>query len=58
VEMVDETGRVAAVLLPRKNLGPGFYRFELPNVAPGTYLIQCKTNEATTTRRVVKTSAN
>ena len=58
VEMVDESGRVAAVLLPRKNLGPGFYRFELPNVAPGNYLVQCKTNEATTTRRVVKTSAN
>jgi hypothetical protein len=58
VEMVDESGRVAALLLPRKNLGPGFYRIELPNVAPGTYLVQCKTSESTMTRRVVKTAAN
>ena len=58
VEMVDENGRLAALLLPRKNLGPGFYRFELPNVAPGTYLVQCKTSESTITRRVVKTAAN
>lgn len=58
VEMVDESGRLAALLLPRKNLSPGFYRIELPNVAPGVYLVQCKTNEETTTRRVFKTSAN
>lgn len=58
VEVVDETGRLAAVLLPKKNLSAGFYRFELPNLAPGAYLVQCKTNEGTTTRRVFKTSAN
>lgn len=58
VEMVDESGRLTAVLLPKKNLNAGFYRIELPNVAPGAYLVQCKTNEATTTRRVFKTSAN
>ena len=58
VEMVDEAGRLAALLLPRKNLSPGFYRLELPNVAPGVYLVQCKTNEGTTIRRVFKTSAN
>ena len=58
VEVVDESGRLAAVLLPKKNLNAGFYRFELPNLAPGAYLVQCKTNEATTTRRVFKSSAN
>ena len=58
VEMVDEAGRLAALLLPRKNLSPGFYRLELPNVAPGVYFVQCKTNEGTTIRRVFKTSAN
>lgn len=58
VEMVDEGGRVAALLLPKKNLSPGFYRLELPNVAPGVYFVQCKTNEGTTIRRVFKSSAN
>ncbi|MCC6282200.1 MAG: T9SS type A sorting domain-containing protein [Saprospiraceae bacterium] len=58
VEMVDESGRIAALLLPKKSLSPGFYRLELPNVAPGVYLVQCKTNEGTTIRRVFKTAAN
>ena len=58
VEMVDESGRLAALLLPKKNLSPGFYRLELPNVAPGVYFVQCKTNEGTTIRRVFKTSAD
>jgi Secretion system C-terminal sorting domain len=58
VEMLDESGRLAALLLPKKNLSPGFYRLELPNVAPGVYFVQCKTNEGTTIRRVFKTSAD
>lgn len=58
VEMVDESGRIVALLLPRKSLSPGFYRIELPNVSPGVYFVQCKTNEGTTLRRVFKTSPN
>ena len=57
VEMTDEKGRIAAVVLPQKSLNPGMYRLDLPNVAPGVYFVQCKTGEKVTTRRVVKVSA-
>ncbi len=55
-EMTDESGRIAAVLLPQKNLAAGFYRLELPNVSPGVYFVRCKTGDKTTVRKVVKTT--
>jgi len=58
VEMTDEMGRMVAVLLPRRNLPTGFYRLELPNVAPGVYWVQCMSSEGKEVRRVVKTSDN
>jgi hypothetical protein len=54
VEMTDELGRLVAVLLPRRNLAAGFYRLELPNVAPGVYLVQCVSSEGTEVKKVVK----
>ncbi len=56
VEMTDETGRIVAVVLPQKNLSPGLYRLDLPNLPAGVYFVQCKTGEKTTTRQVVKTT--
>ncbi|MFN0035596.1 MAG: T9SS type A sorting domain-containing protein [Saprospiraceae bacterium] len=58
VEMTDELGRLVAVLLPRRNLAAGFYRLELPNVAPGVYWVQCLSSEGKEVRRVVKTAEN
>lgn len=55
-EMTDESGRIAAVLLPQKNLAAGFYRSEIPNVSPGVYFVRCKTGDKTTVRKVVKTT--
>jgi hypothetical protein len=57
VEMTDETGRIVAVVLPQKNLNPGLYRLDLPNLPTGVYFVQCKTGEKTTTRQVVKAAA-
>ena len=54
VEMTDELGRNVALLLPRRNLSTGLYRLELPNLEPGVYLVQCKSNEGTVVRKVVK----
>jgi hypothetical protein len=56
VEMTDESGRIVAVLLPRRSLNTGTYRLELPNVAPGIYFIQCQTGESNTVRKVVKSA--
>lgn len=56
VEMSNETGQIVAVILPRKNLAPGFYRLELPNLPPGVYFVQCRTGEKTTMKKVVKTA--
>jgi len=56
VDMTDETGRIVAVLLPRKSLAAGLYRLELPNVSPGVYFIQCQTGEKTSVKKVVKTA--
>jgi len=58
VEMTDEMGRLVSVLLPRRNLSAGFYRLELPNVAPGVYWVQCLSSEGKEVRRVVKTADN
>ena len=56
VEMTNETGQIVAVVLPRKNLVPGLYRLELPNLAPGVYFVQCQSGEKTTVKKVVKTA--
>lgn len=58
VDMTDELGRPVAVLLPRRNLTTGLYRFELPNLEPGVYLVQCQSNEGTEVRKVVKSAEN
>lgn len=58
VEMTDDQGRPVALLLPRRNLSAGFYRFELPNVSPGVYFVQCISNEGKEVRRVVKSERN
>ena len=58
VDMADETGRLVAVLLPRRNLNSGTYRLELPNVEPGVYFVQCQFDGETTVRKVVKTASN
>ncbi|MCC6412398.1 MAG: T9SS type A sorting domain-containing protein [Saprospiraceae bacterium] len=58
VDMTDETGRLVAVLLPRRNLNSGTYRLELPNVEPGVYFVQCQFDGETTVRQVVKTASN
>ena len=55
IEMTDVNGRTAAVLLPKRSLQQGFYRFELPDVEPGIYFVQCYFNEnAKEVRKVVK----
>lgn len=54
VEMTDETGRTLAVILPRKNLNAGAYRFDLPNLEPGVYFVHCNTGDNSTVRKVVK----
>ena len=56
VEMSNETGQIVAVVLPRKNLAPGMYRLELPNLPPGVYFVQCRTGDKTTIKKVVKTT--
>lgn len=58
IEMTDVNGRPAAVLLPKRFLQQGFYRFELPDVEPGIYFVQCYFNEnAKEVRKVVKVAA-
>lgn len=57
VEVTDQTGRSVALLLPRKTLNPGLYRFELPNLPAGVYFVQCEAGNKKTVKRVVKTQA-
>lgn len=57
IDMTDETGRIVAVLLPRKSLNVGLYRIELPNLSPGIYFIQCRSGEETIVKKVVKTAS-
>lgn len=54
VEMTDETGRPVAELLRQRNLAPGTYYFELPNLPPGVYFVKCRCGETSTVRKVVK----
>jgi Secretion system C-terminal sorting domain len=58
VEMTDEVGRNIALILPKKTIGPGLCRFELPNLTPGIYFIQVQLGEKTYVRKVVKSASN
>lgn len=57
LDMTDETGRPVAELLRPRSLNPGTYRFELPNLAPGVYIVKGRSGEQTTVRKVVKVAA-
>lgn len=53
-EMTSETGGVAAVLLPQRTLSAGYYRLEIPDLAPGIYFVKCKIGNQIEVRKVVK----
>lgn len=56
VEMTDELGASTVVLLPQRNLSPGNYRVEIPDLTPGIYFIKCKIGGQIEVRKVVKQS--
>ena len=58
VEMTDELGRNVVNILPRKTVGPGLCRFDLPNISPGIYFLQVHLGDKTYVRKVVKSSSN
>ena len=57
VDMVNESGRAVATLLPARRLRAGTYRFELPDVEPGIYYVKCNRDGIVDTRKVVKSKA-
>ena len=57
IEMTDESGRSVAVILPRRPLGAGLCRFELPNIAPGIYFVQVQIGEQMYMKKVIKSEA-
>lgn len=57
LDMVNESGRTVAVLLPPRQLPAGNYRFELPDVEPGIYFVKCNKDGYVDTRKVVKTKS-
>jgi hypothetical protein len=58
VEMTDESGRNVAIILPKKTIGPGLCRFDLPNITSGIYFLQVHLGDKTYVRKVVKLSSN
>jgi hypothetical protein len=52
--ITDELGRVTNVLLPRRTLSAGLYRFEMPNLPNGVYFVQCFTGDKSEVKKVVK----
>jgi len=59
MEMVDDQGRIVAVLLPQRTLQQGIYRFELPSgIEPGIYFIKCHHDVYVDVRKVVKARVN
>jgi len=52
--ITDELGRVTNVLLPRRVLNPGLYRFELPNLPTGIYFVRCTAGDKTEVKKVIK----
>jgi hypothetical protein len=57
LEMVNESGRSVALLLPSRRLPAGTYRFELPDIEPGIYFVKCNRDGMVDTRKVVKSKA-
>lgn len=57
IEMTDESGRSVAVILPKRPLGAGLCRFELPNIAPGIYFVQVQIGEQMYMKKVIKSEA-
>lgn len=57
IEMTDESGRSVAVILPKRPLGAGLCRFELPNIAPGIYFLQVQIGEQMYMKKVIKSEA-
>ncbi len=57
LDMVNESGRTVAILLPNRLLSAGNYRFELPDVEPGIYFVKCNKDGQVDTRKVVKTKS-
>lgn len=57
-EMTDESGRGVALVLPRKSVGTGLCRIELPNIAPGIYFLQVQVGDQTYVKKVVKAASN
>jgi hypothetical protein len=53
-DITDETGRIAGIVLPRKSLTAGIYRFELPNLPAGVYFVRCQIGDKSTVKKVVK----
>jgi Secretion system C-terminal sorting domain len=58
VEMSDEQGRIVSLVMPKKTLGPGLCRFDLPNIAPGIYFLKIQLGDNTYVRKVVKAASN
>jgi hypothetical protein len=57
-EMTNETGSIAAVVLSQRMLSAGFYRFDIPNLAPGIYFVKCKFANHIEVRKLVKVANN
>jgi hypothetical protein len=58
VEMTDEVGRSVALILPKRTVGTGLCRLDLPNIAPGIYFLQIQLGDQTYVRKVVKSTSN
>ncbi len=58
VEMTDELGRIVSLILPKKTVGAGLCRFDLPNIAPGIYFLKIQLDDKTFVRKVVKAASN
>ena len=54
VDVTSESGTLVANLLPQRQLSPGYYRIEVPDVSPGIYFVKCNFGNHSEVRRVVK----
>lgn len=52
--ITDELGRVVSVLLPRRVLGTGLYRFEIGNLPNGGYFVYCYAGDKSEVKKIVK----
>jgi hypothetical protein len=53
-EVADENGRIINILLPRRTLGTGLYRLEMPNIPPGAYFVHCQVGDKKEVRKIIK----